>query len=79
MKSDYYTFITSKGISDTLSYLTDIPYSKKHKILENLYCKFSVDVINNTLREYQTNYINLHRVRLNIVENVLIGLCKKQN
>lgn len=79
MRKEYYTFLDRTGIRDFFSLIDEIPYSKKLNILEKLHKDYSVGTINKALNEYEINYFRLHRVRLHIIENVLKGLCIKNN
>lgn len=77
MRKEYYIFLDNTGIRDFFSLIDEIPYSKKLNILEKLNKIYDTQSINKALNDYEMNYYRLHRVRLNIIENVLKGLCQK--
>ena len=75
MRKEYYAFLEKTRIRDLLSLIDEIPYSKKLSIVQNLYEKYNVSIINQAFNDYQQNY--LYRVDLRILENVLKGICNR--
>ncbi len=79
MKTGYYRLIQDRGINDVLYLIPEIPYSKKINILKELIKNFPVDVINRSLDTYKTEYIDLNRVLIYKLKNVLIYYCRRYN
>lgn len=78
MRKQYYDYLRINGIRDFLSLIDEIPYSKKTNILIKLREKYDVFCINNALNLYELNYFRLHRVNINIIDKVLMGLCRQE-
>lgn len=78
MRSRYYDLINSHKLEEKLSYIPDIPYSKKYEIIEELLKRYDTSTINRALYNYDQRYIKTHRVISYLTKNVLIGLCNEQ-
>ena len=79
MREQYNNLIREKNISDILSYITDISYTRKIYILNKLLDKYSVEVINVSLEIYFAEYVKLNRVDNNRILNTLKGICERIN
>lgn len=78
MREQYNNLIREKGISNILSYIEDISYSQKLKILNKLLDLYSIEVINISLEEYYIQYILLNRVDNNRIFNTIKGICERR-
>jgi hypothetical protein len=76
MKDQYYQYIKTNGIQDVLSWINEIPYSKKLHMLEDILSVFDKSVVNVALAKYEENYIKTHRVVPMLCRNILVSLCK---
>ena len=76
MRDKYYTLITSNGLPDVFTSLYEMSYSTKYNILTELLERYSIDVLTKALFEYQRDYIFLNRVKISLIKNHLIYLCK---
>ena len=76
MRDAYYDFIRQHAIQDALSWIEDIPYSKKLNILEEILTVYNVELLNRSLHLYEENYIKKHRVVSYMIRNTLVSLCK---
>ena len=79
MGDQYSTLIREKNISDILSYITDISYTRKIYILNKLLDKYSVEVLNVSLEIYFAEYVKLNRVDNNRILNTLKGICERKS
>lgn len=77
MRSEYYQFLKKYNIADILSEIEDISYTFKLNILKELIQSFSPEKINMALNNYKIDYINIERIDLFKLKNVLIFYCKK--
>jgi len=77
MRDAYYILLQKYHIQDTLGRISTLSYSRKTAILVNLLSDYIPSIINMALNDYEVRYINIHRVDLKIIQNVLKGLCKK--
>ena len=77
MREIYYMMLKEFSLNDTLSNIPELPFTKKIKMLRILLENNKPESINMALIDYQINYINLKRVDLKIIMNVLKGLCNK--
>ena len=75
MRDNYYKFLNKTGIINYLDNITELSYSKKFIILENLYKEFNVEQINKALVMYKKRYIDIGRVNLLSLRNILKGMC----
>jgi hypothetical protein len=78
MREKYYELIKKQGIQDTLSWVEDMPYSKKTIILEELISIYSVPIVNVALAQYEATYIKSHRIIPYMIRNILVNFCKIQ-
>jgi len=76
MRDEYYAFIKSQEIQDTLTWIEDMPYSKKLHILHELLLVYPVSIINRALTQYEENYVRQHRVISYMTRNILVNFCK---
>jgi len=76
MRDAYYEFIRKNAIQDSLSWIEDIPYSKKLNILEEILTIYNKETLNRALNLYEKNYIEKHRVVSYMIRNTLVSLCK---
>jgi len=76
MRDAYYEFIRKNAIQDSLSWIEDIPYSKKLNILEEILTIYNKEILNRALNLYEKNYIEKHRVVSYMIRNTLVSLCK---
>lgn len=74
MREEYLKFISDNNIPDVLSMIKDLPYSKKLEYVKWLLDEFGLTITNMTLLEYERQYIDIKRVNLLIMENVLKSL-----
>ena len=79
MGDQYSTLIREKNISDILSYITGISYTRKIYILNKLLDKYSVEVLNVSLEIYFAEYVKLNRVDNNRILNTLKGICERKS
>ena len=77
MREQYYDFLLLYGINDTLSYIDELSYSDKIKILQKLLNDFEPSFICKSLNLYYINYIVHNRVRINLIYNTLKGICQR--
>ena len=75
MRDNYYKFLNKTGIINYLDNIEELSYSKKFIILENLYKEFNVEQINKALVMYKKRYIDIGRVNLLSLKNILKGMC----
>lgn len=76
MRQEYYKYLFDNYLSNYLDEIEDLSYSKKLKILKELKEKFSAESINRALVKYKMNYIDLKRVEIPKLKNILKGMCK---
>ena len=76
MRDAYYEFIRKNAIQDSLSWVEDVPYSKKLNILEEILTIYNKEILNRALNLYEKNYIEKHRVVSYMIRNTLVSLCK---
>lgn len=76
MREEYLKLIREKQIQDSLSWIEDMPYSRKIAILEDLLKVYEIKIINRSLAQYEDRYIKAHRVVPVLVRNILVSLCK---
>ncbi len=77
MRSDYYKFIQQHSISDILSEIDILSYSKKQDILEYLVSFFTSETINMALNQYKINYIDAKRIDVKRLHNILLYFCNQ--
>lgn len=77
MRQQYYEFLLLYGINDTLSYIDELSYSDKMKILQKLLNEFEPPLICKSLNLYYINYIACNRVQINLIYNTLKGICQR--
>ena len=76
MRDNYYKFLNKTGIINFLDNIEELSYSKKLKILEELNKEFKAEEINKALVMYKKRYIDIGRVNLMSMKNILKGMCK---
>jgi len=79
MKERYYNLINKYNIHDIAILIAELSYSRLYNILLDLLYKFNYDIslINKSLELYKTNYIDLNRVEIYKIRNILIYYCKE--
>ena len=77
MRKDYYNLIKEYGLSDILSEIQNISYTKKQIILSSLLETYSPQTLNMALNDYKIKYIDLNRVDVFRLKNTLKYFCKK--
>lgn len=75
MREKYYKLIKDNNINDTLSLITEIPFSTKTRILNRLIKKHSILEINMALNDFKKMY-EINKPNLNFLEKTLEGLCR---
>lgn len=76
MKEAYYQTLQKNKLADILFEVKIIPYSSKNRILKELLNDYSPEQINMALNEYKINYIDLNRVEIFKLKNILKYYCK---
>jgi hypothetical protein len=76
MRQKYYKYLFENSIVNYLDSIEELSYSKKLQILKELTNKFSIESINKALIKYKQNYIEIGRVEIPKLKNILKGLCK---
>ena len=78
MREKYYDLINQYNIFDTLAEIDELSYSAKIKLIQTLIDKqFSINAIKMALYEYKINYIDVQRINLITMTNIIEGLVKK--
>jgi len=75
MREDYYKLILRYSLSDTLSLIEELSFSKKYELIKDLLKVFPPDVINRSLYIYHEQYIKINRINLKYLKNLLKNLC----
>ena len=76
-RNDYNALILYESIPNVLGLIDEIPYSKKLKIIEKLVKRYNRKKIIIALNEYRERYINLNRINIFTIENILISMCEE--
>lgn len=77
MRDNYLKYISNNNIPDILSRIPDLKYSKKLEYVKWLFDTYGGMITNLTLLEYEREYIDIKRVNLFIIENVLKSLANR--
>ena len=77
-RNDYNALLHYEKLPNVLGLVEELPYSRKLKIIEKLLRKYKKENIIVALEEYKNRYINIDRVNIFTIENILIGLCEKR-
>ena len=75
IRHQYFSIIKEKNLPNVLGIIPEISYSKKLKILTDLLGRFDEYDVKIALNLYKQNYIDLHRVQILYLKNVLVSLC----
>lgn len=76
MRKEYFDLLIKNNLPNTLGEIQELAYSKKIKIIEELLNKFELRKVKIALNMYKQNYIDIGRVDLMLIKNILKGLCK---
>lgn len=71
----YYFLLKENRISDILSEIPELSYSKKISLLKKLLNEYSPKEIDKALLKYKIQYININRGNLSYIDKILKGLC----
>ena len=77
-RNDYNAILYYKKLPNVLGLVEELPYSRKLKIIEKLLRRYKKENIIVALEEYKNRYIDIDRVNIFTIENILIGLCEKR-
>ena len=72
----YMQLLKMHKLPNVLGIIDEMPFSRKLKILKKLLLKFSNKEITIGLNEYKRNYIDVDRVNIFTIENILVGICE---
>ena len=77
-RNDYNAILYYEKLPNVLGLVEELPYSRKLKIIEKLLRRYKKENIIVALEEYKNRYIDIDRVNIFTIENILIGLCEKR-
>ena len=75
-RNDYNAILYYEKLPNVLGLVEELPYSRKLKIIEKLLRRYKKENIIVALEEYKNRYINIDRVNIFTIENILIGICE---
>lgn len=76
-KVKYCNLIKKNSINNILLFITEISYSKKYNIINKLLNQYDFNTINKALNVYKLDYIDLNRIELIRIYQILKYYCER--
>jgi hypothetical protein len=78
-KQEYYKLLFENSLMNYLDLIEQLSYTQKLNLVKNILKNHSSRSLNLALQDLKGRYIDLGRIQIPMLKNLLIGLVKKYN